>query len=288
MDLRINAEDVEEIDDHVYNGHVFTHDCGKMAPQIAREIAKQLDIGYTPSVIKFNLNGARGILMLSNFLTKGKVQLRSSQIRFESTKMSLEVIKYSKPNKLYLNKRSITLLTSLGVKNYVFQELLEENLDYCEKYPNVDMMDVHYSDGRMNHFRQVLDCKFQDKHDPFITNLVASYQNHVLRYLQQGKLYIHQGVKVFAVMDETGTLQPGEVFLQITDPSGLASNRRVIEGPCVIYRESSCFPGDVRVMAAINYPKLRHYTNVLIFSAIDRCDLPSICSNDDPDDDNFQ
>lgn len=259
-----------------------------MSPQIAREVAQQLELDYTPSVIKFNLNGARGILLLSNFLTKRKIQLRSSQVRFESTRLSLEVVKYSKPNKLYLDEKAILLLTSLGVNKYIFHELLDENMDYCEKYPNVDMMDVHYSNGRMDHFRHILDCKFQDKHDPFITNLVSSYQNHVLGYLQQCKIYMHQGVRVFAAMDETGTLQPGEVFLQITDPSGLAANRKVIEGPCVIYRDSSCFPGDVRVMAAINYAQLRHYTNVLIFSSIDRCDLPSLCSNDDPDEDNFK
>ncbi|KAI8641842.1 RNA dependent RNA polymerase-domain-containing protein [Parasitella parasitica] len=287
MNLKIDAADIEQVEDHVHNGHVFTTDCGKMSAQIAREIAKHLDIAYTPSVIKFNLNGARGILMLSNFLSKRRIQLRSSQIRFESTQLWLEVVKYAKPNKLYLNERSITLLSSLGVNNYIFQELLEENLDCCEKYPNIDMMDVHYSNRRMDHFRQILDCKFQDKHDPFITNLAASYQNHVLGYLREGKLYIHQGVRVFAIMDETGVLQPGEIFLQITDPSGLAANRKVIEGPCVVYRESSCFPGDVRVMAAINYPQLRHYTNVLIFSATDKYDLPSICSNDDPDEDNF-
>ncbi|OAD09244.1 RNA-dependent RNA polymerase RdRP [Mucor lusitanicus CBS 277.49] len=286
MHLEINGQDIEEVEDYTYNQHIFTTDCGKMSPQIAREVAKQLDLDYTPSVIKFNLNGARGILLLSNFLTKRRIQLRSSQIRFESTQLFLEVIKYAKPNKLYLDEKSILLLTSLGVKNYIFNELLDENMDYCEKYPNVDMMDVHYSNGRMDHFRQILDCKFQDKHDPFITNLVSSYQNHVLGYLQQCRLYIHQGVKVFAAMDETGTLQPGEVFLQITDPSGLAANRKVIEGPVVIYRDSSCFPGDVRVMAAINYAELRHYTNVLIFSSIDRCDLPSLCSNDDPDEDN--
>ncbi|CEP19506.1 hypothetical protein [Parasitella parasitica] len=287
MDIQINAADIEEVEDHVYNDHVFTTDCGKMSPQIAREIAQRLDISYTPSVIKFNLNGARGILMLSNFLAKRRLQLRSTQIRFESTQMSLEVVKYAKPNKLYLNERSITLLSSLGIRNYVFQELLEENLSYCEKYPNVDMMDLHYANGRLGHFRQILDCKFQDKHDPFITNLVTSYQNHVLGYLQEGRLYIHQGVRVFAIMDETGMLQPGEVFLQITDASGLAANRKVIQGSCVVFRESSCFPGDVRVMAAVDYAQLRHYTNVLIFSATDRYDLPSICSNDDPDEDNF-
>ncbi|KAL9545155.1 hypothetical protein MBANPS3_007275 [Mucor bainieri] len=285
--LEIQGQDIEEVEDYTYNEHVFTTECGKMSPQIARQVAQQLDLDYTPSVIKFNLNGARGILLLSNFLTKRRLQLRSSQIRFESTQLTLEVVKYAQPNKLYLDAKAMLLLTSLGVKKYIFHELLDENMDYCEKYPNVDMMDVHYSKGRMDHFRQILDCKFQDKHDPFITNLVSSYQNHVLGYLKQYRLYIHQGVRVFAAMDETGVLQPGEVFLQITDPSGLAANRKVVEGPCVVYRDTSCFPGDVRVVAAINYAELRHYTNVLIFSALDRSDLPGLCSNDDPDEDNF-
>jgi RNA-dependent RNA polymerase len=261
---------------------VFTPDCGKMSPQIARDIAKELGMDYTPSVIKFNLGGARGILMLSNYLTKRKIQLRSSQIRFDSMNTWLDVIKVSKPNRVHLNRRTVTLLSSLGVEPYVFQELFKENLAYWEECKHGKQITW------LGDFQKILDCKFLERSDPFISNIVSSYHNYLLKGLKEDcRLHIHNGVKVFAVADETDTLNAGEIFLQLTAPSGLAAHRKVIEGPCVIYRDSSCFPADVRVLNAVNYSQLRHYTNVLIFSVIDIQDLPSLCSNDDPAEDNF-
>jgi hypothetical protein len=292
--MKIQPNEIEEVEDYVRNGFVFTPDCGKMSPQIARDIAKELGLDYTPSVVRFNLCGASGILMLSNYLTKRKIHLRSSQIRFDSNNTWLDIIKVSKPNHVHLNRRAVTLLSSLGVKPCVFRELLEEDLAYWEKYKHDkqnayhDLLNNHFSDGRLENFKQVLDCRFLERSDPFISNIVTSYQNYLLRGLKEDcRVYIRNGVKVFAVADETGTLNPGEIFLQLTAPSGLAAHRRVIEGPCVIYRDSSCFPGDVRVLNAMNYSKLRHYTNVLIFSASDMQDLPSLCSNDDPAEENF-
>lgn len=292
--MKIEPNEIEEIEDYVHNGFVFTNDCGKMSPQIARDIAKELGMNYTPSVVRFNLGGASGILLLSNYLTKRKIQLRSSQIRFESPNTWLEIIKVSKPNRVHLNKRAVMLLSSLGVESHVFQELVREDLAYWEKYNNDkqsayhDLLVNHFSDGRLENFQQILNCKFLGRSDPFISNIVTSYQNYLSRGLKEDcRLYIRDGIKVFAAVDESGTLNPGEIFLQLTAPSGLAVHRRVVEGPCVVYRDSSCFPGDVRVLNAVNYSKLRHYTNVLIFSAIDMQDLPSLCSNDDSAEDNF-
>lgn len=295
MDLELKKEEIEEVDDYNYNGYVYTNDCGKMSPQIAQDIARELELHYTPSVIRFNLAGAKGILMLSNFLTKRKIQLRTTQIKFNCKRLTLEVIKVSKPTKVYLNRRAIALLSSLGIKNYVFQDLLNETITQYkqEMLPrdevSYDLAGEFYSDGRMDKFQNIIDCGFLDTNDPFINNLMSAYRNNTLREIREDcKLYVHHGVKVFAIMDETGTLGPEEVFIQITDPSGLTVNRRIVEGPCLIYRDSSCFPGDARVVTAVNEIKLRHYTNVLVYSSIDVRDLPSACSNDDIDQDNFK
>lgn len=295
MDIELKKDEIEEVDDYNYNGYVYTNNCGKMSSQIARDVAKHLDMDYTPSVIRFNLAGAKGILMLSNFLTKRKVQLRSTQIKFNSKRLTLEVIKVSKPNKVYLSRSIISLLSSLGIKNYVFQDLLNEAMSQYKKEMlprdevTYDLAGEFYADGRLDEFQNIVDCGFLDANDPFINNLMSAYRNNALRGIREEcKLYVHQGVKVFAIMDETGTLGPEEVFIQIADATGLAANRQIIEGPCLVYRDSSCFPGDARVVTAVNEIKLRHYTNVLVYSSIDARDLPSACSNDDVDQDNFK
>ncbi|OBZ89720.1 RNA-dependent RNA polymerase 1 [Choanephora cucurbitarum] len=291
--ILLDSSEIEEIEDYYNNGFDFAPECGKMSPEIARAISNQLDMNYSPSVVKFRLAGARGILVISNYLRKRKIQLRSSQIHFNSPDLSLDIIKVSKPNRVYLNRRIILLLSSLGVQDYVFRQLANEELAYWEKYKtgpeNVyhDILDEHFSSHRMDDFQRILDAKFLESHDPFISNLAISFQNRLLRGLKENcSLFIHKGARVFAVMDETNTLDPGEVFLQLSDPSGKTLKRKIVEGACIVYRESSCFPGDVRQMTAVYRPQLRHYCNVLVYSSIEQRDLLSICSNDDPDDDN--
>ncbi|KAI8364451.1 RNA dependent RNA polymerase-domain-containing protein [Blakeslea trispora] len=291
--ISLDASEIEEIDDYYNNGFNFAPECGKMSPEIARVIADQLGMNYSPSVVKFRLAGAKGILVVSNYLRKRKVQLRSSQIHYNSPSLSLDIIKVSKPSRVYLDRRTILMLSSLGVQDYIFRQLANEELAYWEKYKtnseNVyhDILNEHYSDNRMDNFQQILNAKFLELHDPFISNLAISFQNRLLKGLIENcSLFVHKGARVFAVMDETSTLDPGEVFLQLSDYSGKTLKRQTVEGPCMIYRKSSCFPSDVRLMTAVYRPQLRHYCNVLVYSSIEQRDLLSACSNDDSDDDN--
>ena len=293
-EIELKVDEVEEIDDVEKAGYSFTNDCGKMSPQIAREIGSALGLNYTPCAVRFNLAGSSGMLMLSNYLQKRKIQLHSSQIKYNSPRLTLEIVKVAKPNKVFLDRRSITMLSSLGIRDYVFHDLLSTTMTQYTKnmFPkdevDYSLMCEYYSDGRMDNFQSVIDAEFLKRNDPFINNLASAYQNSQLEAIQkEAKLYIHDGVKVFACIDETGTLAAGEVFIQTIHRSGSTSMRQAIEGPCLIYRENSCFPGDYRVVQSVNKEKLRHLTNVLVYSMYDALDLPSSCSHDDSDLDNF-
>jgi hypothetical protein len=232
--------------------------------------------------------------MLSNHLTKRKIQLHSSQIKFDSIRLTLEVIKVSKPSKVYLNRQSISLLSSLGVRNYAFQDLLSEAMPHYKKYEltkkklSYDLVSDFYSDGRMKDFQSIINQGFLELNDPFINNLLSAYLNkQLLSIREECKLYVKYGAKVFAIIDELSTLGENEVFIQIVGPSGFASDRQVVEGPCLVYRDHSCFPGDARIVYAVDEPKLRHLTNVLVYSSYDTRDLPNLCSHDDSDQDSF-
>ncbi|CEI98469.1 hypothetical protein RMCBS344292_12577 [Rhizopus microsporus] len=88
-------------------------------------------------------------------------------------------------------------------------------------------------------------------------------------------------------MDETGSLEQGEVFFQTSMSTGINTVCEVIEGPCVIFRDSTLSPSNVVLATVVNKPKLKNYTNVLIYSANELTDLPGKCSNDNADEDNF-
>ena len=54
------------------------------------------------------------------------IQVRRSQIKFECDHYDLEVIDYSKPCNLTLNRQVITLLSSLGVQDIAFLHIQNE------------------------------------------------------------------------------------------------------------------------------------------------------------------
>lgn len=54
------------------------------------------------------------------------IQIRRSQIKFDCDHYDLEVIDYSKPCNLTLNRQVITLLSSLGVQDIAFLHIQNE------------------------------------------------------------------------------------------------------------------------------------------------------------------
>lgn len=292
--LEITKDEIEEIDNYEQNGFIFAKECGKVSSAVARDIKGTLELKYTPSVIKFNLAGGKGLLMLSSFLPKRKVQLRSGQIHFNTDRLTLEVIKISKRKRAYLNKQSILLLSSMGIYPGVFQNLIDDMINCylmgATSKDNLlnDLMDEYYSSYFTNSFKRLVFSGFLERQDPFIMNLIISFQNKVLKQLKdEYKLYIRNGARAFAIMDETGSLEQGEVFFQTSTSAGINTVCEIIEGPCVIFRDSSLSPGNVVLATAVNKPKLKNHTNVLIYSAYELMDLPGKCSNDDADEDNF-
>lgn len=296
-EITLAPNEIEEIEDFVDEyGNNFTVECGKMSPAIAREIARELDLDQAPSVVQFNICGFKGILMLSNYLVGRKIQLRTSQYKFDSADLKMSISKYSISHKVYLDWHKITILSSLGVRYHYLEEILQEEIQSYEKpsqrltsaYTHI-LDNQYYLNNDNQHFANMMQYWLITPKEPFISNLLTSFENKRLMELKKNcKIFVNNAAKVFAIMDETGSLCRGEVFLQVVnDSSRNRSSRQVIQGQCAIFRENSCFVGDVRVFNAVDHPKLRHYTNVLVFPNIELCDLPSLCSNDEPDEDNF-
>ncbi|CEI98470.1 hypothetical protein RMCBS344292_12578 [Rhizopus microsporus] len=164
--LEIIKDEIEEIDNYEQHGFIFAKGCGRISSAVACEIRRSLELKYTPSVIKFNLVGGKGILMLSNYLSKRKVQLRSGQIHFNTDRLTLEVIKISKRKRAYLNKQSILLLSSMGIQYGVFQNLIDDMIDYCQvgaaSKDNLlnDLMDEYYSNYFTGSFKRLIISDF--------------------------------------------------------------------------------------------------------------------------------
>lgn len=120
---------------------------------------------------------------------------------------------------------------------------------------------------------------------------------------EKARIIVENGAFLLGVTDETGTLHghkrienrrdhvPNvndlpQIFVQIPD-----KNKRggyvVIEGLCLVGRNPSLHPGDIRVVQAVNNPSLYHLKDVVVFSQQGDRDVPSMCSGGDLDGDDF-
>lgn len=91
-------------------------------------------------------------------------------------------------------------------------------------------------------------------------------------------------------MDETGTLNEGEVFIIIsTDPK--VARKQVLTGRMIVTRSPALHPGDVQLVKAVDVPldhPLQKLSNCICFSQKGARDLPSQLAGGDLDGDTYQ
>lgn len=290
---------MEYIDDIECNGYAFSDGVGKISPKLAREVAQLLNLESTPSCLQFRLGGAKGVLALSNYLNGRKIQLRPSQIKFESPHTMLEVIRTSSYLPAYLNRQAITILSALGVKDEVFMDMamaMLRNMDGMLRNPDTaarmicQNMDEF---GTARSMAQIIAAGFLERRDPYICNLVNLFRVSKLKDLKEkARIHVPKGAFLLGILDETNTLEENQVFCQISENSNdigpnATRSRRVVTGDCIIFRNPCFHPGDVRVVTAVDSPKLRHLCDVIVFPAKGFRDIPSMLSGGDLDGDDY-
>ncbi|KAI8972773.1 RNA dependent RNA polymerase-domain-containing protein [Pilobolus umbonatus] len=103
----LKPNEVETIPDIKHNGYTFSDGVGKISPALAQEVTNTMELKSLPSAFQFRLGGAKGVLTVDESLTGPvKIQLRPSQVKFESDHLALEVIRTSTFIHSYLNSHS--------------------------------------------------------------------------------------------------------------------------------------------------------------------------------------
>lgn len=302
------------IPDIVQGKYTFSDGVGKVSALAAALIQGGLAIqGATPSCFQFRLGGCKGVLVVDPTLSGTTVQIRPSQYKFESKSQELEIIRYSHFWQPFLNRQIILVLNNLGVKDEVFLEMQEETIRALNKAmtnddaaqqslrTHVDPNSITLSicDLVANGFRRVK--------EPFVMSLLELWRAYSLKYLKEkAKIPVKDGAFVLGVVDETNTLRGHydtpegsqgnpddrkdiaklpEIFIQINDP--ITEKPRVIEGVCILARNPSLHPGDIRVVNAVDVPALRHLYDIVVMPQNGDRDLPSMCSGGDLDGDDY-
>ncbi|KAK8758336.1 hypothetical protein V5799_004029 [Amblyomma americanum] len=303
-------EDVADIKGGVHprsgKPYIFSDGIGMISVSLMKKVCEKLDMVQIPSAIQIRYAGYKGMLCTNKALQGDKLILRDSMNKFVcSTSNSLEVIKVSAPSVVYLNRPLITILEQLGVPDRVFLHLQQNMvLQLCDAlvsdataWPVLSTYthtSLPFSKLRMGGMSL---CQ-----EPFTRSLMlAVYKSMFDGLKEKSRIAISpdKGRNMLGVLDETGTLEYGQVFVQFThlgvDLNCSASSggdssmpkTQVLTGTVLVTKCPCLHPGDVRKFEAVDVPALRHIRDCIVFPAKGPRPHPNEMAGSDLDGDEY-
>lgn len=312
------GQTIKQIED-INNGRwCFTDGVGKIAPSRARFLMQNLNMNknlkHVPSVFQFRLGGSKGVLVEWPDVPFNEVHLRPSQNKFIAATKNLEVIKTSRFSNATLNRQTIIILSCLGVPDSVFEDMMRNQVaSYARAMEDPQeamklLSKFVDQNGVTTTIAQMVADGFMKTEEPFAMAILQVWHAWSMRLLREkARLVVEQGAFVFGCVDETRTLRghyespksesddprdPSklpQIFLQVPktrDKPG-EGEYAVVTGICLLGRNPSLHPGDIRVVEAVDVPALRHLRDVVVFPAVGDRDIPSMCSGGDLDGDDY-
>jgi len=287
----------------------FTDGVGKISPQLAGVIGRDWDVFPPPSAVQFRMGGCKGVLVAWPEVKGAEVHIRKSQEKFSAEFNGLEVIRCSRFASATLNRQTITILSSLGVPDEVFVDMMAEQLSNYEEAMTdtsqaADLLSRYIDENLTTKvMEEMIRNGFMESHEPFMQTILQLWKFWSIKALKEkAKLIVEKGAFVLGGIDETGMLRGHskqtegarevsrdllpQIFLQVSCPTS-QGKCQVITGVCLVGRNPSLHPGDIRVVEAVDVPPLHHVKNVVLFPLQGDRDLPGMCSGGDLDGDDF-
>lgn len=297
------------------NNFCFTDGVGKISPLLAQIIADELglpnpSVDY-PSVFQFRLGGCKGVLAVDPALKSQVVHIRPSQEKFPAKYHGLEICRISQFSSANLNVQIILVLNALGVETNVFCKKMKETLAdlvaaMTDERKATEQLNknIDFSQSSLVLADMIYDG-FMTASELFLISCLRLWHSWMVKYLKEkARIPVEHGAFILGCVDETATLkghfygghtpdlQPRdpaslpEIFLQISDPA-MAGKYKVVEGVCILARNPSLHPGDVRVVRAVNVTQLQHLKNCVVLPQTGDRDLSNMCSGGDLDGDDY-
>ncbi|KAH7153076.1 RNA dependent RNA polymerase-domain-containing protein [Dactylonectria macrodidyma] len=292
----VDIPDVKSVD----GSRVFSDGVGTISFEALVEVWSALPIRHrSATCLQIRLGGYKGMVSLDTRLEGKVICLRKeSMMKFPSNDLTeLGICDTSaKPLQLVLNRQMIKILEDMGVEKSWFFRMQRKALDVFRavtataentgKFLQRQSIGVNMGFSRL--VRQLGRMGIDYRRDKFMTSAVESVVLRELRLLKhKARIPIDKGVTLFGVMDETGFLQEGQVYVTFDETSGMSS-RSLKEGFVTVTRSPALHPGDIQVAIMIHPPDghpLRDLQNCIVFSQNGTRDLPSQLSGGDLDGD---
>ncbi|KAI0125087.1 RNA dependent RNA polymerase-domain-containing protein [Xylariales sp. AK1849] len=306
---------IVEIPDIKNNGWCFSDGVGMISEFTAADITRKLGMydksGKVPSAFQFRLGGNKGILVTWPDAKLNEVRLRPSQKKFNALAKNIEIIRPSRFSAAALNRQTVAILSCLGVPDEVFVELTRDQLFEYEQA----MSDYKVAQRLLGRFvdenqmtttiGSMIEHGFMNSQEPFAKAVLQLWRAWSMKLLREkARIVVEKGALVFGCVDETHTLrghtdadEPDltndrailpQIFLQVPKQNQ-PSQYEVITGLCVVGRNPSLHPGDLRVVEAVDVevPAIKALRDVVVFPAEGDRNIASMCSGGDLDGDDF-
>lgn len=130
------------------------------------------------------------------------------------------------------------------------------------------------------------------KRDKFMQSVVEAAILRELRLMKhKARIPIDQGATLFGIMDETGYLEQGEIFVSFDKAPFIGCHMLDLDNrQMLVTRSPALHPGDIQLATNVIPPEshpLRALRNCIVFSQKGKRDLPSCLSGGDLDGDTY-
>lgn len=268
--LSVSRYEIEFIEDLTVENteYVFSDGIGKISLEFAKRVAKKCGYDSMPSAFQIRYGGYKGVVAVDP-TSHWKLSLRESMHKYDSDNEKLDVLACSKFQPCYLNRQLIALLSTLNVKDSVFEKRQKEAVDQLntiltDSTKAHEVLDLMSSGEVTNMLKEMLICGYKPNVEPFLSMMLQTFRaSKLLELRQKTRIFIPKGRAMMGVLDETRTLEYGQVFVQYSDRSSSLSH--VVKGKVVVAKNPCLHPGDVRVLQAVDVPDLRHMVDCVVF-----------------------
>ncbi|KAI6218239.1 RNA-directed RNA polymerase [Aphelenchoides fujianensis] len=288
--------------------YTFSDGAGCMSTAFAKEVAAAMQLGdCLPSCFQTRFRGFKGVHAMNpaldavaayarrHGLSEATVRaserflhvdvwFRESQEKFVTPQEGhrFEVVKVSGPSAVCLNRPFINILDQVAEKHGPrahadMCDRVHELLDQQLRRVAHSLTNEPAARARLGEFPRVVMFEalptMNLTKEPFFRSLLRVAARSTLKKLRS-KLQIavpaHLGRSMLGVVDESGLLGYGEVFVQYTSNvqnkrPGPHAPRCVLAGPVLVTKNPMLVGGDVRMFEAVNLPALHHLNDVIVF-----------------------
>ena len=280
--------EVSVIDDVCREGFCFSDGVGMISMSAASEYAKTLELASIPSAFQVRFGGGKGVMtvmpdewMRERYGGERDIIFRKSMMKFESPHVEMEINDWSRRKPIYLNRQIIAILATRAVADEVFVALLNEMIGSLDSALRVqeaalDLLSMHTEAGSRRGIvpkystavsvMEMVQSGISIDADPFVSGFLFFLRSGLIKDLfEKARIIVPNGVLLIGVMDETETLEQGEVFVQYSDRHGEV--RFPDQDFVIVGRSPSLHCGDIRKLKPRWVAGLQHLVDVVVLPA---------------------